>query len=110
MSKEYLGSLEPVRQSAARELMGMITKHYPSASFDVAPGMDDDTATHIWATVDVEDPDEVMDLIIDRLVALQVEEQLPISVIPIRTPERVAKLLQLQHRTRPRIPLPPALP
>jgi hypothetical protein len=36
-----------------------------------------------------------MDLVIDRLLQLQVEELLPVYVIPVRTPERVE---QLRHR------------
>lgn len=92
MSTEYLQSLESRRQRAVSELTDMIKGQYPAASFVIGPGIDDETATHITATVDVEDPDEVMDLVIDRLVELQVEEALPISVIPIRTPERVAEL------------------
>lgn len=108
MTKEYLLSLEPRRQQAVSELTGMIKAHYPTVSFVVAPGIDDELATHITATVDLDDPDEVMDVIIDRLVELQVEEELPISVIPIRTPERVAALARERRATHTRLALPPA--
>ena len=38
--------------------------------------------------VDVEDTDEVMDLVIERELALQIDEGIPVYVIPIQTPER----------------------
>lgn len=74
MSTEYLQSLESRRQRAVTELTDMIKGQYRAASFVIRPGIDDETAIHITATVDVEDPDGVMDLVIDRLVELQVEE------------------------------------
>ena len=42
------------------------------------------------ATVDVDDPDEVVDLVIDRMLALQIDVGLSVHLIPIRTPERTA--------------------
>jgi len=45
---------------------------------------------HLYAEVDVEDTDEVLDVVIDRLVDMQAEEGLPIFVIPVQTPERIA--------------------
>jgi hypothetical protein len=98
MNSQYLHSLEASRREAVAELIGMITSEYPSASLEVSPGVDDPDATHIIAVVDMDDPDEVMDLVIDRLVELQVDDELPISVIPIRTPERTTQLLQTQHK------------
>ena len=47
----------------------------------------------VTAVVDVDDPDEVVDRFIDRLVTLQVEDSLPLHVIPVRTPARREKLL-----------------
>jgi hypothetical protein len=38
----------------------------------------------------VEDPDDVLDIVVERVVDLQVDEALPIHVVPIRTPDRVA--------------------
>ncbi len=40
--------------------------------------------------VDVDDINDVLDVYIDRLVDLQVEGQLPVYVVPVRPPERVA--------------------
>ncbi len=94
----YEVSLDPQRRVAVHELIALIAQKYLGTSFEIGPGIDDPEATHITAVVDLDDPDEVMDLIIDRLVELQVDDSLPISVIPIRTPERVAALLRTQHQ------------
>jgi hypothetical protein len=42
----------------------------------------------LLAVADVNDPDEVGDLVVERVVALHVEEGIPLHVIPLRTPER----------------------
>lgn len=97
MRNTYL-QLETRRQQAVRELTGMISTGYPATEFLIEPGIDDPEATHITAVVDVDDPDEVMDLVIDRLVELQVGAGLPISVIPIRTLEQTEALLRRQRR------------
>jgi hypothetical protein len=101
MSTQYLSSLDDDSQRAVAELTGMIRDKYPDASFAIEPSPDEGHATHITAVVDAEDPDDVMDLVIDRLVELQVQDGIPVSVIPIRTPERVAALRQhaLPHLT-----------
>jgi hypothetical protein len=66
MSKEYLQKLSPKRQQAVAELTGMIRQHYPDTTFAIGPGEDDPQGTYITATVDVDDPDVVTDLTIDR--------------------------------------------
>ncbi len=107
MSKEYVQRLDPPRQAAVAELTGLIRRRYPTAAFDIGPGEDDPELTHIIATVDLDDPDEVADLVMERMLALQLDEGVPVYVIPIRTPERVAKLRREQARQkRPAVPLP----
>lgn len=99
--------LESRRQQAVTELAGVIRSRYKSATFSVRPGMDDPEATYLVATVDVEDPDMVLDLVVDRLLELQLEKGLPINVLPIHTPERVAQTRQrLDQRRGAGVPLP----
>jgi hypothetical protein len=106
MTKEYEQTLDPRRKQAVQELSGLIRERYPTAVFDVEPGEDDPEVTHLTTTVDVDDPDDVVDLVIDRMLELTIDEGVPVYVIPIRTPERVAKLLK-EERTRR---YPPAIP
>jgi hypothetical protein len=98
MSPERTFRPDARTQAAIDELTAMVREHYPTAAFAVGPSEEDQAVTHITATVDVDDPDEVVDLVIDRMLELQIEEGLPVHLIPVRTPERVQALLQRQRR------------
>ncbi len=99
MNKDYLTRLDPARQDAVNELISLVKQRYPTASFAVGPGVDDPNVTHITATIDVDDPDEIVDLVIDRMLELQLDYGIPVYLIPLRTPERVAALQhQQQHQ------------
>lgn len=75
----------------------MIVARYPEAIFAVWQG-EDPIGTYITATVDVPDTDVVTDLIIERLIALQVEEELSVYVIPVRRMSRIqAAQKQREH-------------
>src|SRR5258708_28663491 len=76
-------------QSAVQELEETIRRHYPTATFELSRAADNPEGIHLIATVDVDDPDEVGDLVIDRVVEMQVEEQIPLHVIPVRPLSRV---------------------
>jgi hypothetical protein len=106
VTKEYEESLDPRRKQAVHELSSLIRQRYPAAAFEVEPGEDDPEVTHLTTTVDVDDPDEVVDLVIDRMLELTIDEGIPVYVIPIRAPERVAKLRQEERTQRH----PPAVP
>jgi hypothetical protein len=111
MSNEYLHTLDPARQKAVTERTSMVQQRYPTASFAVGPGEGDPVVTHITTTVDIDDAGEVVDLVIDRMLELQIDEGVPVYAIPIRTPERVVALRQYQHtqeRSAMQFPLPPA--
>ncbi|MGE0545348.1 MAG: hypothetical protein AB7R89_34750 [Dehalococcoidia bacterium] len=83
--------------AAVAELEALVKDHYPTATFAVVPAADEPGAIHIIATVDLDDPDEVADLVMDRMLTLQIDEGLPVFVIPIRTPERLAAMLARQE-------------
>lgn len=84
---------EPPRLEAALgELEALIGARYPSATFAITDG-DDPRGTYLLATVDVEDTDEVVDVFVERLMQLQIDEGLPLYVIPIRPMERIQAAL-----------------
>ena len=89
--------LDPRIRDALDELKRMILQRYPEATFEVSRGDDEPESIHLTTTVDVDDPDEVMDLVVDRLLELQVEEGLPVHVIPIRPVERVLAEMELRR-------------
>ncbi|MGH2558689.1 MAG: hypothetical protein ACRDJH_06465 [Thermomicrobiales bacterium] len=78
---------DPRIQAAIDELKETISQQFPGTTYTVAIG-DDPEGVYLDAIVDLDDPDAVLDLIIDRLFEIQVEEDLPLYVIPLRTPER----------------------
>lgn len=89
-------------QAALAELQDMIWLLYPNATFRVTCGQDDPDANHLVATVDVEDTGAVLEAVMDRMMEIQIEDELPIFVIPVRPPERVramwsAALTQTSH-------------
>ena len=73
---------------ALAELQALIAARYPDATFAVWEG-ENPIGTYLTVTVDLSDTDAVTDLIIDRLIALQVEEGLPVYVIPVRPIGRI---------------------
>jgi hypothetical protein len=82
-------AINPKLQAALDELQGLILARYPEATFSVSPAEDDPRITHLVTTVDIEDTDEVVDLVIERMLQLQVEEGLPIYVVPVRPFKRI---------------------
>jgi hypothetical protein len=87
-------------QQAANELKELIRSHYPHATFALSRGEDPD-GYYLETVVDLDDPDEVMDLVVDRLLELQVDQGVPLHVLPLRTPARRQKLIRAQATTRP---------
>jgi hypothetical protein len=72
---------DPRIQAALDELRGLVLRRFPEATFTVARG-DDPDGIYLTATVDVDDLDEVTDTVVARMVDMQVDEGLPIFVVP----------------------------
>lgn len=105
MSDERTASVEVDIRRAVDELTGLIESRYPSASL-VRPGVDDPDATYITAMVDIDDPDEVMDLVVDRLLELQLAAGLLVYVLPIHPPARAARTRWRHEQAPAAAPLP----
>lgn len=88
---------DPKVEAAVNELKGIVKQSYPNATFDVYQG-EDPEGTYLRATVDIEDTDDVMDKVIDRLLEIQVDEALPVYLIPVRPIERVLEELDKPRR------------
>ena len=84
--------------AAITEIQQLISTTFPNASYTTAP-QDDPEGIQLIAMVDIEDTDKVVDCFIDRLLTLQLDERIPLYVIPVRSPNRVASQ-----------PLPPVIP
>lgn len=99
MSRESLPSLDPRVTQALTTLEALIRERYPDAAFTVFAG-EDPEGVYLRATVDIKDPDEVMDVIADALYHMQVEQQMAVYVVPVQPIERVAEQLR-RPRTEP---------
>lgn len=108
MTIEQPFELSPRLQSAVDELAGRIAERYPSAAFRVSRHPDEAGTVLLDAIVDVDDTEPVNDLIFERMEQLRLDEGVPILVIPLRTPERVARLLaEMQATPRAHLPVVP---
>ena len=87
--REQWASFQRVRE-AAEELKATIRRRYPDARFQLVMAADQPRSWHLWALVDVEDPDQVGDLVSDREIEMLVDERIPIHVIPGRWREASA--------------------
>lgn len=97
--------VDPQMQAALGELQELILSQFPETTFTVGEA-DDPEGVYMRAIVDVDDTDEVTELIIDRLVDFQVEENLPIWVVTVRTPQRRAAALDRERRDRYGVAMP----
>ena len=100
MSAERIPELASRLQATVEELQTMIQRRYPQAAFSVSRSQEDPAILHLNTEVDVNDTDAVVDLVIDRMLQLQIEEGLPVYVIPTRPLERILAERQVQrHKT-----------
>ena len=104
MNQEVRADHDPRIVAALAELKELIQGRYLMARFEVVEG-EDPEGVRLRTIVDLDDPDEVMDLVLERLLALQIDEGLPVYVIPVRTPERIAA--RLAERKHQRVHAPP---
>jgi hypothetical protein len=65
MRREQIEAVDSRAQSALDELRNMIQDRYPEARFEVSRAHDEPENIHLTAIVDVEDPDEVLYLVVD---------------------------------------------
>ncbi len=104
---EQMNLADPRINAALVELQEIIQARYPAATFVTFRGEDPD-GMYLRVTVDIDDTDEVIDLVIDRLVELG-DDEIPVYVIPVQPWERVAQQLRDRPRRRPTPSLAPLL-
>ena len=106
MNPERSESLDARAQSAVEELQSLIQEHYPAATFAVERGPDDPEAVHLVTTIDLEDTDEILEVVAERVMELQIDEGVPVFVIPLRPAARVSAMLEaVQAQPAPDLPM-----
>ena len=86
-------------------LRALISSRYPEAAFTIERG-DDPEGVYLVVTVDIDDPDDLIDLIIESLMRLQIDEALPIYVLPVRP---LASALASMRTARQPLPAAPVV-
>lgn len=100
MRTERQPTLRPRMQAAIEELQGLVRAKYPDATFRVSRSPEDRRAIHLLTTVDVEDRDEVMDVVVDRVTELLIAG-VPIHVIPMRPAHRNEAIRSAMKQSTP---------
>lgn len=101
METKHVGTLDSSMQGAIDELKALIQERYPQASFSLSRSAEEPSTLHLNTTVDVDDPDEILDVVMDRVLSLQDDAGLPVHVIPLRPIERVIQDVRTQAQSRP---------
>lgn len=105
MTNEQHIIADPRMRAAVAELQDLILSHFPSTTFEVGEA-DYPDEVYMRAIVDVDDTDDVIAIFLDRMVDLQVDDKLPIYVVPVRTPERRAAARREEQKAGLREALP----
>lgn len=77
------GINEPRMQDAIAEIKALVVSRYPDAVFDVFPSANVN-GVYLRMIVDIEELGDVSDLVLPRVVEMQLDEELPIYPIPER--------------------------
>ena len=101
MTVERKPKFTPAMQKALVELQGLISKRYPDAACRVTRSPENLKTVLLKPVVDVDDRDEVMDVVIDRLGELQEQEQLSLLVVPVRIKARSEAIRRAMEQTEP---------
>jgi len=70
-------------REAAEELKALIRTKYPDAQFRLARDTNQRRSWLLWTMVDVEDPEDVSNLVVEREVDMLAEEHIPLHVIVV---------------------------
>jgi len=68
-------------KEAAEELKATILAKYPDAQFNLTRAPDDPHLWLLWTFADVDDPEEVSWLVVERAVDMLAEDHIPIQVV-----------------------------
>ena len=90
---------DPRISSAVEQLREIVRCRYPEARFDVGIG-EDPSGVYLTILLDTEDTTTVLDAVADRLFEIQVEQGLPIYVVPMRSAAKVLENAQLGRVSR----------
>jgi hypothetical protein len=93
-------------RDAVSELKATIVARYPSARFEIVRAVDDPKSYDLLVTVASADPDDVLDLVVNRVVEMRVEQSIPLHVLALQPDDGlpVARSAQRRQAGRARWP------
>ncbi|HZO32711.1 MAG TPA: hypothetical protein VFH48_42745 [Chloroflexota bacterium] len=94
MNGDHGNPHDPRVQQAVEELSRLILASYPQATLTVRPHPEEPSTTLLVATVDVEDLDEVLDVVFERMEQLRIDNGVPVLVLPVHPVERTISMLE----------------
>jgi hypothetical protein len=109
MKHEMVHKLSPEMLAAIEEMKALVLSKYPAARFQVIQAPDEPGAIHLNTIIDVDDLEEVVDLIMDRMMQFMIEDELPFWVVPVHSTEYALAQLAAS-RVDLSAPVPAALP
>ncbi len=81
------GINEPPMQHAIAEIEALVRSRYPDAAFEVFPSSNV-AGVYMRIIVDIDEPDDVTALIIDRVADMQIDDELPLYPVTVRPSRR----------------------
>ncbi len=85
---------DPFIQLKLDELASTIRDMDSSATFELVEG-EDPEGLYLWVMTDRDDPDEILDAVIDQVIDLQVKDDMSLFVVPLpaspATPRRARR-------------------
>lgn len=91
---------EPLMRDAIAEIQDLVRSTYPDAAFEVFPSSTVG-GVYMRIIVDIDDPDDVTALIIDRVADLQINHELPLYPVTVRPTRRAVAELDTQDAVHP---------
>lgn len=88
--------ITPEIEAALGELRSIIAERFPEATFSVQKGLHP-LGVQLLVTVDIDETDEVLSVVSDRVVDMHVNEEWPVWVVALRPPERNLAILAQQQ-------------
>lgn len=103
-----LSDLDVRMRQAVEELQQTIAEHYPTTVFELDRNPENPQSVFLVAITDADDPDDVGDLVVDRVVDFIANQDIPVHVIPLPTPERAQAIHAAERQRALTGPLPDA--
>jgi len=99
------GINEPPMQHAIAEIEALVRSRHPDAVFEVFPSSNV-AGVYMRIIVDIDEPDDVTALIIDRVADMQIDDELPLYPVTVRRSRRPSTEPESRNAIPEALPVP----